>query len=208
MPREKEDLRIIKTRKSLNDTFLQMISEQSFEDITVNDLCERAGVRRATFYKHYDDKNEFLMSFVKMYRDSFDKSIWKRGKPDATKEYYVRYVRSLINYLSVHDTIVQNILKSHIRHPIIYMLIQQNYIDTKTNLDKSVEEGLQLKVSTDTLANMLAGGIAVIITKWFEDGKPIPKSQLMDEISAIHDCLIGDNVINNAVSGENVANAD
>ena len=190
MIEDKEDLRIIKTRTALTNAFLQMLSEMTFEEITVHSLCDRAGVRRATFYKHYEDKNDFLLYVVKLLREGFDSSIWRRGKPDATKEYYVQYVRSLINYLSANIDIVNNILKSDISHTIINIMIQQNYIDTKENLDKSVEEGMQLRASTETCANMLTGGIALIVTKWFEGEKQTPKEELINEISALIDCML------------------
>ena len=36
------------------------LSERSFNDITVNDICQRAMVHRTTFYKHYPDKYTLL----------------------------------------------------------------------------------------------------------------------------------------------------
>ena len=58
------DLRVLKTYKSLYEAFFKMLEEKKFEDITVNELCERAMVRRATFYKHFADKYEFFAFFV------------------------------------------------------------------------------------------------------------------------------------------------
>ena len=62
---QKMDLRIRKTYKALKDTFLELLSEKKFEDITVNELCERAMVRRATFYKHFADKYDFFAFFIR-----------------------------------------------------------------------------------------------------------------------------------------------
>ena len=50
------DLRIIKTRKALCDAFIILLGEKPFEDITVNELCKKAMVRRATFYQHFEEK--------------------------------------------------------------------------------------------------------------------------------------------------------
>ena len=50
---QKEDLRVKKTKRVLTEAFFKLLNEKPFEEITVNELCDRADVRRATFYKHY-----------------------------------------------------------------------------------------------------------------------------------------------------------
>ena len=51
----KEDLRVIKTRKKIEDTFLEMRLHQSLREIRVNELCRRAQINKTTFYYHYQD---------------------------------------------------------------------------------------------------------------------------------------------------------
>jgi len=46
------------------------MQEKSFEEITVQDLLERAGVGRSTFYVHYRDKDDLFLSDVE---DFFEK---------------------------------------------------------------------------------------------------------------------------------------
>ena len=52
----KEDLRVRKTKKAIAEAFMALLEEKNYDEITVNELCDRAGVRRTTFYKHYKDK--------------------------------------------------------------------------------------------------------------------------------------------------------
>lgn len=53
-----EDRRIIKTKRTLKKTLIQMLAESSFEEISVKQLCDRAEISRVTFYSHYGDKFE------------------------------------------------------------------------------------------------------------------------------------------------------
>lgn len=39
---------------------IELIKEKDFDNLSVSEICERAGVHRATFYKHFDDKFEFI----------------------------------------------------------------------------------------------------------------------------------------------------
>lgn len=59
------DLRIKKTYRALFDAFTELLEEHRFEDLTVAMLCDRAMIRRTTFYKHFRDKNDSL-PFISM----------------------------------------------------------------------------------------------------------------------------------------------
>ena len=55
MPK-KTDLRIIKSKKSIKDAFLQLIKEKSYGNITITDIANKAMINRKTFYMHYETK--------------------------------------------------------------------------------------------------------------------------------------------------------
>ena len=57
---EKTDPRVKRTRQLLQTALLELLAEQPFHNITVQDVTARAGVNRATFYAHFEDKYELL----------------------------------------------------------------------------------------------------------------------------------------------------
>jgi len=57
-----EDRRVQRTRKFLQDALMALILEQGYETITVQDIIDRANVGRSTFYDHYLDKQDLLLS--------------------------------------------------------------------------------------------------------------------------------------------------
>lgn len=77
MPKTKEklDLRVRRTRKSLHKAFLELIQEKSFTSMTVQDIAERAEINRATFYAHYADKfelhDEMLVMLFRQYLETY-----------------------------------------------------------------------------------------------------------------------------------------
>ena len=182
---EKEDLRVKKTKKALHTAFLALLSEKTFEEITVNQLCEVAGVRRATFYKHYRDKFAFLTTFTQALRDKFDQIIWKPTEFDSTTKYYVDYAKRIVGYISEHEEAIQNIIKSNLFYIVLSIILEQNYHDTKERLAQSVKEGMQLCASVETLSAMCTGGVAWAIYYWIIEGKKKTKDELADEIGAI-----------------------
>lgn len=49
-----------RTRRVLTDAFLDLIVERPYDEISVADVIERAGVGRSTFYLHYGNKDDIL----------------------------------------------------------------------------------------------------------------------------------------------------
>jgi AcrR family transcriptional regulator len=45
----------------LLDALLALVQERGFDDVTVQDVIDRANVGRATFYAHFDDKEDLLV---------------------------------------------------------------------------------------------------------------------------------------------------
>lgn len=58
--RELRDARQIRSRKALHDALLALLLEKPFEQITIREMSERAGIGYATFFRHYPGKEALL----------------------------------------------------------------------------------------------------------------------------------------------------
>ena len=59
---KKTDARVRRTRDALGDALVALMQEKPFETITIQEVLDRAHVSRSTFYTHYSDKDDLLMS--------------------------------------------------------------------------------------------------------------------------------------------------
>ncbi len=73
MEAKKEDRRIQRTRAVLQDALVELILEKGYESITVQDILNRADVGRSTFYEHFYDKDDLLLSGFEHLRDDFER---------------------------------------------------------------------------------------------------------------------------------------
>ena len=92
------DIRMTRTRAMLRDALEKLLDEKSFEDISVSEICELSTVRRATFYRHFKDKNDFYEWFLQTMTDQF---LAEAGEADevGSLEEYTRYMhRKLIEF--------------------------------------------------------------------------------------------------------------
>jgi len=55
------DLRIRRTRGRLADALVELMQEKPIDELRVQEVLERAGVGRSTFYLHYRDKDDLLL---------------------------------------------------------------------------------------------------------------------------------------------------
>jgi len=58
----KVDRRVRRTRELLRNALLALILERGYEHISVQDILDRADIGRSTFYAHYRDKDQLLLS--------------------------------------------------------------------------------------------------------------------------------------------------
>ena len=72
---EKTDPRVVRTRGYIETAFRQVLAEKSFHAISVQDITEKAGVNRTTFYLHFTDKYALLDYIIDQ---SFRQEIEKR----------------------------------------------------------------------------------------------------------------------------------
>jgi AcrR family transcriptional regulator len=56
------DRRVRRTKELLRSALQALILEKGYERITVQDILDRADVGRSTFYAHYRDKDDLLLS--------------------------------------------------------------------------------------------------------------------------------------------------
>jgi AcrR family transcriptional regulator len=62
MPQETTDRRVRRTRQLLRDALMELALERGYDRVTVQDILDRADVGRSTFYAHYRDKDDLLVS--------------------------------------------------------------------------------------------------------------------------------------------------
>jgi AcrR family transcriptional regulator len=60
----KVDRRIAKSQEAIKKAFIELMSEKNFDDITIQDISDRANVSRGTIYLHYLDKFDLLDKLI------------------------------------------------------------------------------------------------------------------------------------------------
>ena len=186
----KEDLRVRRTKKALFDAFMQLLSEKSFDSITVNELCDTAGIRRATFYKHYADKFDFLTAYTGLLRSKFDTFIWTNTQGGLTHEYYTAYAKHLLLFIKENAVAIGNLCRSNLFPTVFAIIAKQNFQDTIERLRISESQGMNLPASVETTAAMCIGGVSACMYGLIA-GETTDVDDLADQIGAVVSRILG-----------------
>lgn len=96
---KKTDVRVKRTYNQLVEAMLELLNKHNFETLSVSQICDKAGVHRATFYKHFNDKIEFINYCFEnqLSAVSFDSMI-ENPTPDNIKIAIMNFVEKVLEF--------------------------------------------------------------------------------------------------------------
>ena len=156
--KEKTDLRVIKTKKILFNTLLELMKNKNFEKIKISDICEESLINRSTFYAHYEDKYELLMELFEEQKLSLLKKLEDNNNLIFSKEYLMKLIDILIKHIEENREIYSAILTNNRNGILIDFLTDAIEKDVSDRL-KSNNQIIISKLPIDILVKFYAGGL-------------------------------------------------
>lgn len=103
------------TKEKLKSALIELCEEKSYYEITVWDICERAGLYRSTFYRYYDAKDDILREIEHEYIEdtqSLTPTIWtiRRDASEEEMEVYRKELTADMEYHRAHRQICKFLL--------------------------------------------------------------------------------------------------
>lgn len=80
----KEDRRKQRTRQMLSDALTALILEKGYDDVLIQDITDQANLSRATFYLHFDNKEDLLIYSLRSVFDGLVAQLGPLSKDDLT----------------------------------------------------------------------------------------------------------------------------
>lgn len=182
---EKIDLRIRRTHKALLRTLRELLSEKSFDDITVAELCERAEIRRATFYKHFGDKNELFAYMIQDLQRNFNEKNGLNSGFEDPSRYCAKAFQHFLDFLEENERMVHKVMSSSARYIVIDILSEQIESDLKSCFITAKKHGVAMSIAPEMLAVLYSGAAVSCARWWITKGKPVPKDEMVKQFSLL-----------------------
>lgn len=155
----KTDLRIQKTYLALQNAFEALLEEKRFEELTVNALCDKAMIRRTTFYKHFGDKYEFFAFYIREMVSTFRDQLPPDVMDGDAAAYFLQMSQELLRFWHMHEKMVCNIENSSMFPLLLSILLEQITGDVSMVLRRSCPALAQNADKLKGVAAFYAGGL-------------------------------------------------
>lgn len=180
---KKDDLRVIKTRKLIYQTLLELMKEKTFEEIKVSDICSRAMINRSTFYAHYEDKYELLVDFLSNLKEEFAHELNESCKENLSiREYYIRLISLFLDHIDSKRDVYNSIMvnnRSSIMMDILLSVVNDDI------LKRFKENDINLKVPTEVISKFYLGGVINIGMEWLSNSNKYTKEEILDYLELL-----------------------
>lgn len=180
---KKDDLRVIKTRKLIYQTLLELMKEKTFEEIKVSDICSKAMINRSTFYAHYEDKYELLVDFLSNLKEEFAHELNESCKENLSiREYYIRLISLFLDHIDSKRDVYNSIMinnRSSIMMDILLSVVNDDI------LKRFKENDINLKVPTEVISKFYLGGVINIGMEWLSNSNKYTKEEILDYLELL-----------------------
>jgi AcrR family transcriptional regulator len=174
------DRRVRKSRRQLHDALVNLILERGWEEVSVIDVCARADVGRSTFYLHFADKEDLLLSGF----DELHEALHVNTATSAAGSF------AFIEPLLVHARDNTRLMRA-LAGRKSGQAVQRRFRDVLNGMVS--DELAALKVSAalrPQLARFLSGGLIDLVFDWLESPRSVEPASLAALFRRLSDAAV------------------
>ena len=188
----KLDRRTQRTREQLQKALIELIGEREYDDITIQDIADRANIGRTTFYLHYSSKDELFMSCHEAIIREFHIGLLH---PLSREELLSREIppslTSAYRHLDEGRALLYPVFQGKDSHIILRQIRDRSAREIEANLRAIFEEN-ESNIPLDILANYLAGAQIALMQWWLEKRRPHTPDDLTKTLYVMQRAAIRD----------------
>jgi len=171
------DRRIQKSKQAIMDTFIKLMSEIGFENITINKIADLANVNRGTVYLHFVDKYDLLDQCL----DAHINTLLVSCAPKEDIEDFVSKssLTRALEYLEQNASFYTTMLNSRGLPAFRNRLL----ITTEQSLSKKLDQTpLEPNLNKEFTVQFLASAIVSSLEWWLTNSMPYSASVMAEQI--------------------------
>jgi AcrR family transcriptional regulator len=188
MNEHKNDRRVSRTKKALRGALHELIDEKDYDQITVEEITERANLGRTTFYLHYKDKEDLLLeSFMDLIDEMLVKiarlpllgtklAEWGQNIEEAPVRAHLLIFQHVAENANLYRLVLRGQGTFKVVERLRAVIISAFSEVAHTRLENGL--GLQLQVPLEVVANYYASALMGLIHWWLEKDMPYTPEEM------------------------------
>lgn len=172
------DRRTLRSQEAIKNAFIELMSEKGFDEITIQDISDRANVGRRTIYHHYLDKFDLLDKLVEEHINELRKLCRSAAELDfvAASLIWFEYFESHYSFFS---TMQDSNGAPYFRSRFVALVIEELKVDVDTIQGKN--KGL----SEDIILHFLGAAVVGIVEAYFKKKIPDPLQVVAEQVGIL-----------------------
>lgn len=164
---KRKDRRVERTQQLLEAALLSLIKEKEFDAISVQEIIDRANVGRATFYAHYDNKEDLLESgFNGLLAALRERQREARSRGSSIDDQLFAFSHHLLAHANEHRDIFPAMVSKRggalIQHLLRHLLVKVVRDDVKV----VASQGGTGQMPEEAIVQFIAGGLFGLLMWW------------------------------------------
>lgn len=169
-----DDRRVRKTRRVLHEALVTLILERGWDAVSVRDVCEKADVGRSTFYVHFADKENLLLS-------GFDELHEAMEHVRSSAKVPFGFLSALVAHVAENARLVQALFGRQSGQSV-----QWRFRDVLASLVDAELKLLKVpKAARPLTTRFIAGGAAEVLMDWLDHPQATSADQLAGELAKL-----------------------
>lgn len=179
---KKDDRRTIRTKRDLANALFELLQEKNLDDITVQDITDRALISKTTFYNNFNDKSELLTFLLRRSIDDVLEKIELSNRDINPVDFLNEVISHVVDFL-IETALPFKKMIAHDKSGILYYSLTRMIEGVFT----SIVEQNELKIfknhlDNDTAIYYYAGAFANLIYKKIANTVNVDRDKLIKEI--------------------------
>jgi len=175
--KKRVDRRIQRTRQLLREALTSLILEKGYEATTVQDILDRANIGRSTFYTHFRDKDELLVSgfaqFQEMVEEFDDQHRHQSENPVQQYEPALFF----FHHAAQHYRLYKSMIGNEIMQNYLYKFISRVAAGHIKELTRAVKK---TPVPPPLVVHFLVSSFIATLTWWINYDMPCSPEEIFE----------------------------
>ena len=181
---KKTDPRVVRTRQMLREALVASILEKGYDATNIQDITDRAGLRRATFYLHYRDKDELLLKMMQETLDELMHKMEARSADAFTAETQSSEDLLTFQHVQARADLYRAVLSGRGAAAITRGIRDYLAVSIRENCRRKHPD-LDMSMPIEVLANYLAAVKLNMVIWWLDSGMQYTPEEMAEMCSRL-----------------------
>jgi AcrR family transcriptional regulator len=162
---------------ALVTALLELLNEKPLEEVRIEEICERAGFSRRTFYRHFENRDDAVGRGVHLLLDDLRRRAERGADPTDSEAFLVK----LFELMARRRSLIAGVLATSNPPELFTLITERSYSESLARYTPTGSDA-----APELIAGFLSGALLGFIRAWIARGcRPEPAAAVKDFLAQL-----------------------